>query len=354
MLYGLSARLSLRVALQADACGCSGGTGWSQSNGECTYAGITSQDEADICSNPSSDTSCARFTSCGACIAGTGSCTFSDSCECDWCSTTNRCDSQRCYTGRYVLHGGSCSNPETASDSAADAADSIGGVMADAASTIGGGASSMCDDNPDSCSGACIVVALGTVHVVHSDSTRGNAHAHLPNNLPCVRGMFIYFCTSTFLEPGMGTTTDCSVKAWAPNLQSLAAAAANPLALLSNLPTKLSSDIYDEDPWVETPSCKDGVGSKYDSVLSQPTRELLACGLSMAGTDVCVPSGDQICHAICSLGCGKQYMDPSGYVLAAEVECSSPVVVIRKSLRPQCYVAHRLPPNQRCHDCCVE
>lgn len=143
-----------------------------------------------------------------------------------------------------------------------------------------------------------------------------------------MRGLYIYFPGL-----GMGTTTDCSVKAWAPNLESLARAAADPATLVSNLPTKLSPDIYDEDPWVETPSCKDGVGSKYDSVLSQSLREKLACGLSLTGTDVCVPSGDQICHAICALGCGQQYMDPSKYVLAAEVECSSPVVLIRKLLR---------------------
>ena len=133
----------------------------------------------------------------------------------------------------------------------------------------------------------------------------------------------------------MGTTTDCSVTAWAPNLERLAAAASgNPLSLASNLPTKLSPDIYDKDPWVETPSCKDGVGSQYDKILPQQLRDVLVCGLSTAAsTDVCVPSGDQICHAICSLGCGQQYMDPSGYLLAAEVECSSPVVLIRKLLR---------------------
>eukprot|EP01043_Picozoa_sp_COSAG02_P036371 COSAG02_NODE_2659_length_8310_cov_10.600901_5_plen_145_part_00 len=144
----------------------------------------------------------------------------------------------------------------------------------------------------------------------------------------------------------MGTAKDCSVKAWAPNLESLANVD------VTSLPSKLGSGIYDEDPTFETPSCKDGVGSKVDAVLPATVRETLACALSGAtGTDVCVPSGDQFCHAICSLGCGQQYMDPSGYVLAAEVECSSPVVVIRKLLRPQCYVAHRLPPNQRCHDC---
>ena len=146
-----------------------------------------------------------------------------------------------------------------------------------------------------------------------------------------MRGTYIYFL-------GMGTTTDCSVKAWAPNLESLAQAAGNPLTLADWLyiypPTKLSPGIYDEDPWVETPSCKDGVGSRYDNILSERLRDALVCGLSTAAdSTVCVPSGDQICHAICSLGCGKQYMDPSGFLLAAEVECSSPVVLIRKLLR---------------------
>ena len=177
----------MRVVVQADACGCSGGKGWDSDAAACTWAGITDQAEADWCSNPSASPppsppgclcssgwlgdgqcdwscnipacnydagdcpSCTRFTSCGDCITGSGMVALTaTSADCDWCVSTNTCDSTRCVSGSYVLHGGSCSEPTT--------------LQEDAVDTVEDAVGSLCDNynSRDSCLGAFIVVALGS------------------------------------------------------------------------------------------------------------------------------------------------------------------------------------------------
>jgi hypothetical protein len=118
--------------------------------------------------------------------------------------------------------------------------------------------------------------------------------------------------------------TDCAVKFWAPNLEKIAEGG------IFFIPEKLDDSIYDEEPTLDTPDCQDGLASHYDKHLPPHVRDTVASLLSpFVSGDVCIPSGTELCHLICEVGCGMTYMDPTQYLLAAQVECSSPVLVIR-------------------------
>ena len=99
--------------------------------------------------------------------------------------------------------------------------------------------------------------------------------------------------------------TDCAVKVWK----------ADWMDGYFPIPERIDSAIFDTEPDLVSPDCQDSIGSHYDRYFPSAARS--AVSALSGGQDI--PSGDEVCHLICQQLCGSQWIDPTGYFLAAEV-----------------------------------
>lgn len=87
-------------------------------------------------------------------------------------------------------------------------------------------------------------------------------------------------------------------------------------------PEKMTSDIYSTDPDVVSPDCQDSLGNAYDTYFPSWARSAVS---SMTSSDI--PNGDEVCNLICEQGCGAQWMDPTEFFIAVEIDCGLPLIV---------------------------
>ena len=99
--------------------------------------------------------------------------------------------------------------------------------------------------------------------------------------------------------------TDCAVKVWK----------ADWMDGYFPIPERIDSAIFDTEPDLVSPDCQESIGSHYDRYFPSAARS--AVSALSGGQDI--PNGDEVCHLICEQGCGSQWIDPTGYFLAAEV-----------------------------------